>query len=120
MFNWRSNLAKAMHRLSMCHVSEQVAGQIGQGGTLALLQGDMGVDRLAHHAADQVAQAIGQGVQVRMRTRLSREPLSGKVVSYVPGRPRCHQRPTKPRAPMPIDTNAAGSGTEPGEGADEL
>jgi hypothetical protein len=45
---------------------EQIAGQVGQRGPLPFFQRDVSIDRLIHHPADQVAQPVGQGVQVGM------------------------------------------------------
>ena len=45
---------------------QQIAGQVRQGRALALLQRDVGVDRLPHHAADEVAQAVGQRIEIGM------------------------------------------------------
>mmetsp|Transcript_19691 Transcript_19691/g.33781 ORF Transcript_19691/g.33781 Transcript_19691/m.33781 type:complete len:217 (+) Transcript_19691:533-1183(+) len=44
---------------------KELGGDLGEGGALALLEGDVGVQGLARHAVDEVAQAIRQAVQVR-------------------------------------------------------
>lgn len=49
----------------MC-VSQQQAGQIGEAGPFPFFQIDVGVKRLSLHLGDQIAQAVGMTVQVRM------------------------------------------------------
>ena len=45
---------------------QQIACQICQLAALTFFQSDMGIKRLANHPADQVAQAIGLGIEIRV------------------------------------------------------